>query len=69
MTTVEAWLFVPRQCWLTDAPISVDGEDDDDHAAGTDECVTKQDVEVCEIVLEIITSTAYNTLTPWDLPW
>ena len=55
MTTVEAWLFVPRQCWLTDAPISVDGEDDDDHAAGTDECVTKQDVEVCEIVLEIIT--------------
>ena len=68
-TTVEAGGLVPRQGGLTDATISVDGEDDDDHAAGTDECVTKQDVEVCEIVLEIITSTAYITLTPWDLPW
>ena len=63
-TTVEAGGLVPRQGGLTDATISVDGEDDDDHAAGSDECVTQQNVEVCEIILETITSTANNPLTP-----
>ena len=57
-------MFVPRQSGLTDTPVSVDGEDDDDHAAGPDESVTQQDVEVCEIILEIITSTAADLLTP-----
>ena len=73
-TTVEAGGLVPRQGRLTDAPISVDGEDDDDHTAGSDECVTQQDVEICEIILETITSTANYPLTPeiclgngWDL--
>lgn len=51
--TVEAWAFVPRNGWLTNASISVNGKEYYDHATGTDECVTNQNVEVCQIVLEI----------------
>ena len=53
-------MFVPGQSGLTDAPISVNGEEDDDETAGTDECVTEQDVSVCQIILEIMTSNCHH---------
>ena len=45
---------MPGESRLTDASVAVNSEEDDDHSAGSDECVANENIEVCQIVLDEI---------------
>ena len=63
---MEAGVLVAGQAGLADTPISVNGQDDDHQSAGSDESVAKEDVEVCEIILEGDDCIKLQSNT-WDL--